>query len=595
MILAWLLSVLMAQVVLDREVVEVHGGDVEFARWCAEAAPDPREWSRWPDSAFGPVRGERLQFGEQRCWILLRIPVEVRSPGTWYVQNGFAPLDRLMVCAEDSCSSWGGADLPFADRQIGLARLTLPVELSRGTTTVHLLARDTSGSCNVPIHFVPSDRLAEWSEQLALFDGSILGVLLVLFLAACSAAAVFRRPVLAVYALLLGTLLAYIATHTHFAGAHLWPGTPWVNRWAQGFLKVSMTATMGVFAYLWLHLGRYDRRLAGLHLALVATMYALALGMLLRALGVGFLDPLYAARLPEIVGLTLIGLGPLRAVALAIRKHRRAREFLWANLPLGITGFWSVLHVIDGFGVSYFLRSRIMLLGPILEASLLGWFLFTQLGRQRLRQMELLRRHRDLEKEHSRVRTEVADRERRGLARDLHDDLGQRVAGMRLLLEAAPIDPSRMEALRAGMKGVHASLRELARTMHPVELERIGLPDAVERLDTTGESGLAVEVKGDWSTVRGGQAIHLYRIIQECWSNAIRHGGAKSFRVVLVALPERLEVEVADDGSGFDPATVAPGLGLAGIRERVAILDGDLTLESAPGRGTRWTFGVPRG
>jgi signal transduction histidine kinase len=84
-----------------------------------------------------------------------------------------------------------------------------------------------------------------------------------------------------------------------------------------------------------------------------------------------------------------------------------------------------------------------------------------------------------------------------------------------------------------------------------------------------------------------------YRIVQECLSNAARHAEASTVEIELTQRNGTLGVRISDDGNGFDPGTESAGYGLRGMRERVDLLDGRLTVESEPSRGTEVTVALP--
>ena len=85
----------------------------------------------------------------------------------------------------------------------------------------------------------------------------------------------------------------------------------------------------------------------------------------------------------------------------------------------------------------------------------------------------------------------------------------------------------------------------------------------------------------------------IYRIVQEALTNAVKHGQAQRAAVELVERDHSLRVSIRDDGTGFDPAAATDGFGLVGMRERVELLGGELTIESAPGSGTRIAVSLP--
>ena len=198
---------------------------------------------------------------------------------------------------------------------------------------------------------------------------------------------------------------------------------------------------------------------------------------------------------------------------------------------------------------------------------------------------------------------------RRRIARQLHDDHGQRLAALGFELEAVrrqfpEDDPRRsgLDVLGADLAELGEDLRRLSHELHPAILERRGLAEALR--DACAEierrHGLPVRLSLPGEESRLSQlpqdiALGLYRIAQEALSNIIRHAAAREVRVTLRIDPPRARLSVADDGAGFDPeeAYQAGGLGLASIEERAGLLGGRCHIVSAPGTGTEIEVAVP--
>jgi PAS domain S-box-containing protein len=191
--------------------------------------------------------------------------------------------------------------------------------------------------------------------------------------------------------------------------------------------------------------------------------------------------------------------------------------------------------------------------------------------------------------------------ERGRLARDLHDSVTQGLYSVTLLAEAAQRlsragDAARVETYLARLgEAAHQALAEMRLMIYelrPPLLEQEGLVAALQhRLDAVeGHTGLQARllVEDNLQLPASAQA-GLYHIAQEALNNALKHAAAAQVTVQLRAAGGRVELEIADDGVGFDPQAGGgqKGMGLANMRERAEQLGGRLTVESAPGQGTR--------
>ena len=190
--------------------------------------------------------------------------------------------------------------------------------------------------------------------------------------------------------------------------------------------------------------------------------------------------------------------------------------------------------------------------------------------------------------------------ERARLARELHDETGQALTsillGLRQLEDSVETDEARKATadLRELVVATLQDVRRLAVELRPSALDDFGLVPAVERLAATvsAPSGPTVDVAARLGDTRLGQETEtvLYRIVQESLTNIVKHAAAGHVSITLVRKAASAVVVVEDDGSGFDPDGT---LGIAGMRERVALVGGKLTLETSPGAGTTLVAEVP--
>jgi signal transduction histidine kinase len=220
-------------------------------------------------------------------------------------------------------------------------------------------------------------------------------------------------------------------------------------------------------------------------------------------------------------------------------------------------------------------------------------------GKLRASQGELLRsyeRNRDLAARLLRAQ----ESERSRIARELHDDICQRMLVLTVELKSLGGTNDRegraVEAL-AVAQGIAKSLHELSHSLHPTKLQLLGLVAAIDqlRLDlsrigiTIGFSHHDVP-----STLPTDLMLCLFRIVQEAIQNAIKHSKASEVSVHLSGSSDRLTVTISDNGVGFDvEAAWSQGLGLLSMVERVGVLGGSLEIHSSPGAGARLTASVP--
>ena len=199
------------------------------------------------------------------------------------------------------------------------------------------------------------------------------------------------------------------------------------------------------------------------------------------------------------------------------------------------------------------------------------------------------------------------DTERRRLATDLHDSIGQSLSLLKLNLEPlaqqAPHDPVFLRALTTSLQlldNVIKQTRTLMFELYPTMLHDLGLVPTLlwysEQL--SAQAQVTVSEIGKTRPLPSPLASYLFRAAKELLGNAVRHGRAREIIVAVHWRRDTLKLVIDDDGCGFDPVKVlAPqtqrGLGLAGIHERLLSLSGKMFIESDPGRGTRIIMEAP--
>lgn len=274
-----------------------------------------------------------------------------------------------------------------------------------------------------------------------------------------------------------------------------------------------------------------------------------------------------------------------------------------ARLPAGSVVLFRQPSVWDQYGV--YIVGMALLLG--LQSAMIAALVIQRSRRRRTelalreserRARETADRNRDLA---GRLIT-AQDAERTRIARDLHDDLSQQLAGLGIMLSSlkrrirnggqdAEIDRTVM-ALQDRTAAVVESVRNISHELHPGVLEHSGLVATLRRHCADFEQHHHVTVtfiaEHDPDALSPDVALCLFRVAQEALTNTLRHARARTIRVELIATNEGVELDVIDDGIGFEAVgRSGSGLGLRSMNERVQLAGGTLSVESRPGQGTK--------
>jgi signal transduction histidine kinase len=276
------------------------------------------------------------------------------------------------------------------------------------------------------------------------------------------------------------------------------------------------------------------------------------------------------------------------------------------TIPLSVCG--SVLGVI-GFGSLRQYRDWPEELIPRLQ--MLGEMMASAVARKQADEALQAKEHR-LRKAQGDFRVlarqllQAQEEERRRIAREMHDDWTQRLAVLvfdtaRMEQEMGLTDSAaaQLQAMRENLVSLSEDVHALSRQLHPSILDDLGLADALlsECTSFSKREGIRVDYSPEGVPICLPKEVALcvYRVAQEALRNIARHAQVTAAQVSLTGTTGELVLSVQDEGLGFDSAAARsrPALGLSSMEERVRLIEADLSVRSAPGRGTTITVRVP--
>lgn len=204
---------------------------------------------------------------------------------------------------------------------------------------------------------------------------------------------------------------------------------------------------------------------------------------------------------------------------------------------------------------------------------------------------------------------EIQEKERRRLAQELHDELGQSLSAIKAMATSMGQSGAGNEqevvesaAIISNLsEDMYGTARAMIRQLRPAALDELGLALALEQLVDDWNYAHAdtfchLNIGGNWNRLTDVAKINIYRIVQESLTNVARHARAKEVYVTLNEVYREepcLMLEIKDDGVGFDPGQVRKGLGLLGIEERIDSMNGILELDATMQKGVTLTIILP--
>ncbi|MBI1358487.1 MAG: GAF domain-containing protein [Acidobacteria bacterium] len=310
------------------------------------------------------------------------------------------------------------------------------------------------------------------------------------------------------------------------------------------------------------------------------------------ALGDGLMGEIASSGAPEVI----IDVKTDERIASA--NIRAAFQSLWA-IPLAVRG--KVTGVVAlGFSHEYHCLPREMKLFEAIAER-------CALAIDKARLMEELRDREEKIRALGEHMMKVEEEERRRISRELHDEVGQSLLVARLYLEMSEgLVPQtnkraheKLSETRSVIEMTIVEMRRLISALSPSVLQELGLPASirqfVKNLGRTFPGRVRLRM-AQLENLPEGAKIMMYRLVQECFTNAVKHSCASNVSLQLSRRNGSVRMRMQDDGVGFDLAEAGrkrESFGLAGMRERVALLGGEIDIQSSPGKGTKVSIAIP--
>ncbi len=249
---------------------------------------------------------------------------------------------------------------------------------------------------------------------------------------------------------------------------------------------------------------------------------------------------------------------------------------------------------------NYFIYSIV----AVLAATLLFSFFFFQ-NRRKNQRLKIQVMETEQKKKTTQAVMQAEEEERKRIAGDLHDSVAQKMVVAKLNLEALG---NQLKELNEPQQKIYSNIstlleesntevRNLSHSMMPRAFTRSGLTSAVKDfLEKIEKPGLKINFSthGDFTNIKENTALMVYRIIQECVQNVLKHAKATNLDVSMIAENNEMDVTIEDNGVGFDLNTInEESTGLKNIRSRIEYLSGKLDINSKPGNGTVTAFYIP--
>jgi len=205
------------------------------------------------------------------------------------------------------------------------------------------------------------------------------------------------------------------------------------------------------------------------------------------------------------------------------------------------------------------------------------------------------------------TRLEIQEETFKSISEEIHDNIGQTLSFIKLNMNTMSVSMSEKDhdkwvESKELLTKVIQDLRHLSKSLNTDFIQQLGLVNAIRQqlslLERTGLYQIGLTVEGERWPLPASKELLLYRVIQELLNNVVKHAEAVNVRVAMDYNPDCLNVTVSDDGKGFEPEEMTQGeqggIGLRNIVNRIAMMEGSVTLKSSPGAGTVVVIYLPQ-
>ena len=532
------------------------------------------------EKKFELASKEDLNFGPVYSAFWVRLELSQIPSKAHYLQSCYVQTDEIDVFIPE-VDGWRtvrtGDTRPFSARDVRHECYVFDLEKLNDTT---IYIRTYSGTQNrLPIELIEQQTF--WQQQSTSQFGygfyfailiSMIVYNLFLFLFTRDAAYFY-------YVGYLGSIALFLAEMSGHGVLYLWPDN---QTWAD-HTPIMFAASAVAFGARYIVLISNAETYAPRTAKLVLLSIPMALVTIIAT-------PFKGLTALVLLALTLIFVLSASAIAIiSAARHKYPPGYVMVvAIAMMVPG--AVIYFLQATGLmeENWLTSNILYITSALEAMILSIALAYRIEslnaeiEEREKQVGVMRER------FSRRLIQSADNERRALARELHDGLGQGLLAVKNLLSQLESGEKRVQAVDQ-IRALITDSRNLARNMHPQQIENLGFATALETMliETIRPAGIQLELnlKSLDGMLDNNTELQLYRIAQECASNIVRHSKATEAEVSLTVNEGMIVMMVCDNGIGIAPSK-QPGIGLFNIQERAAIIGAEHELKSKQPQGT---------
>ncbi len=527
-------------------------------------------------------------------WLRFDIqPAANTAQKNWLLELAYTQLDRIDLYSRTAAGPLQhqqlGDSLPVSQQKIFSAYPVFPLTLQNGQSTRVYLRVQSSTSINIPLTLWQKESFYKHKQQNLLIGGIVYGVFIGLIFYNLFLYPTVRSPAYLWFALYLSSFAMFQFSLEGYARLYFWPQWPALaDRAVSLSLWLCMASGLRFTQYI-AYSRHYSPRLDRLFSTLVIFSFFIA-----AIIAIAGPAPTFILLAPFGIVVALLIPWPLLIATRA--GYKPARFALLAFLPV-LPGALLIAARSMAIIEPTFWSEHLFSIGAAISSILLSFALADRINFLRKEKMDIQSQLLKTERAAHAVRKNFSsqlilaqDNERKRLASELHDGVGQNLSLLSNALkqlEKKPDDESFRNASKITRETVN-EIRFISHQLHPHILDQLGLVAAIESIgEHIGEqTAVRCDVNTDINTgnLDPSTQLHLYRIVQESLNNAIKHSQASHVEVKLEQESQRIILSITDNGNGLTDiekiSKQKPGLGLESIKQRVSLNKGSIKFKA---------------
>ncbi len=530
------------------------------------------------------------------CWLHFRVtPTDTATTKQWLIELAYTQLDLVdLYLRSDPSAPWqrqqAGDLRPASSQALVYPQPVFQLPLNKGEVTEVFLRIESSTSISLPLVLWQQRAFEAHHLQTLLIDGIVYGVLIGLLLYNLFLYPTVRDNAYLWFSLYLASFLFFQLSMAGLTRLYLFSNWPaMADRSATLAMWLCIAAGIRFTQYIALS-KQYTPRLNRLFNAIF--IFSLLMFVAVASLGPG---PLFFM-LP-LAGVVVALLIPLPLFAAWQAHYPPAKFTLLAFLPI----FPGVIFLVArsyGLVESSFWSEHLLPVGTAGGAVLLSFALADRISFLRnekiaaqTKLIETIQAAEAAKKSFSAQLINAQDSERKRIAAELHDGVGQNLSFLASSITRLTnsSDNMTLQQIKQVSRDTVNEVRNLSHTLHPHILDQLGLASAIESIAEQINDQHPIKCKvllsGALTTLDEKVELHLYRIVQEAARNAIKHSRATEIIISLQRERELVTLSITDNGTGLTNASLGRGLGLESMRHRATLLSGHLMLKSVESGG----------